>query len=226
MKQICDKFRDAGSVRNGGDRLNDTEKDMGEAVKEKTPARPRAPGRSGGTVKAGTAKSGTARRRKSAAAHSAPKYTPEELRAALERYFESICRTVDAEDRHGEPLTNDRGEVIRRVQYVVPPSVSGLCLSLGIGKGEWREYLDAEKHPLHAKEAELAAERIEAYLEGELVTRGTGVQGLIFNLQNNYGYRRGSGDVKNAPARAAFGGMSFTEKLDAAEQAAEVNGDG
>ncbi len=205
--------------------MNETEKDTGEAAKKKTSARPRTSRSSGGAAKsAGGAKGGSARRRKTAAARGAPRYTPEELRAALERYFESICRTVDAEDRNGEPLTNDRGEVIRRVQYVVPPSVSGLCLSLGIGKSEWREYLDAEKHPLHAKEAELAAERIEAYLEGELVTRGTGVQGLIFNLQNNYGYRRG-GDAKTAP-RAAFGGMSFREKLDAAEQAAEVSGDG
>ncbi len=225
MKRICDKISDTEERPKGGDRLNDTEKDAVGAEKEKPSARSRTAGGSGGAAKpSGAAKSGTARRKKPAAGRGAPKYTPEELRAALERYFESICRTVDAEDRNGEPLTNDRGEVIRRVQYVVPPSVSGLCLSLGIGRSEWREYLDAEKHPLHAKEAELAAERIEAYLEGELVTRGTGVQGLIFNLQNNYGYRRG-GDTKTA-ARTTLGGMSFREKLDAAEQAAEVSGDG
>ena len=35
-----------------------------------------------------------------------------------------------------------------------------------------------------------ARARIEAYLEQELLTREKGLQGIIFNLQNNYGWRQ------------------------------------
>lgn len=183
------------------------------------------------TKSAGAEQKSAAAVRRRRAGTGPPKkgYSPKELRDAVERYFASVCRTVAAEDRNGEPLLNDSGEVIRRVQYVVPPSINGLCLFLGIGRAEWAGYRDAEKDPELARVAELAEKRIEVYLESELVTRGSGVQGLIFNLQNNYGYRRGGDAAKGEVRRDPLEGMSLAEKLDAAERAAEgteVSGDG
>lgn len=76
------------------------------------------------------------------------------------------------------------------MQYVVPPSIAGLCLQLGIDRSTWQNYADPALHPELADVAAEARARIEAYLEQELLTREKGLQGIIFNLQNNYGWRQ------------------------------------
>ena len=118
------------------------------------------------------------------------KYTKKGLREAIERYFRSISRTIPARDDTGGIIRNDDGEEIKVVQFVVPPSVTGMCLYLNIDRSTWQNYADAVLHPELAGICQGARTRIEAYLEQELLTREKGVQGIIFNLQNNYGWKQ------------------------------------
>lgn len=115
------------------------------------------------------------------------KYTRKGLREALEHYFRSISRTVAARDAAGRIIRNDDGEEFRTVEYAVPPSITGLCLRLGIDRSTWQNYCDSRETAELCREARL---RIEAYLEQELLTRRKGLQGVIFNLQNNYGWKQ------------------------------------
>ena len=59
------------------------------------------------------------------------KYTRKKLREETERYFRSISRTIPARDDTGGIIRNDDGDEIQLLQYVVPPSIAGLCLQLG-----------------------------------------------------------------------------------------------
>ena len=118
------------------------------------------------------------------------KYTKKGLREAIERYFRSISRTIPARDDTGGIIRNDDGEEIKVVQFVVPPSVTGMCLYLGIDRSTWQNYADAALHPELAGICQGARTRIEAYLEQELLTREKGVQGIIFNLQNYFGWKQ------------------------------------
>ena len=54
--------------------------------------------------------------------------TPEELQAAVDRYFES-CKGVPAFDKDGMPITNRSG--LQRYTGGKPPTLSGLALFLG-----------------------------------------------------------------------------------------------
>lgn len=76
------------------------------------------------------------------------------------------------------------------MQYVVPPSDCRTVPQLGIDRSTWQNYADPTLHPELADVAAEARARIEAYLEQELLTREKGLQGIIFNLQNNYGWRQ------------------------------------
>lgn len=110
------------------------------------------------------------------------------LICAVERYFRSITRTVKAKDEEsGRTILNDVGEPIEIIEYVRPPCVSGLCLYLGIDRSTWSNYAH---DPEYREACALARGRIEAYLEEQLLTRRKGIQGVIFSLQNNYGWRQ------------------------------------
>lgn len=117
------------------------------------------------------------------------------LERAVEGYFAAISRTVDVServdsgqrDRDGHiiwrevPVKNDAGEIIRQVEYMIPPSVTGLCLHLGISRQTWCNYAgDAQYAPV----VERARAVIQEYLERELLARRKGLQGVIFALQN------------------------------------------
>lgn len=52
------------------------------------------------------------------------------LADAIEGYFRSISRTIELKDLTGATIYNDDGEVIHKLQFVVPPSISALCLHL------------------------------------------------------------------------------------------------
>ena len=118
------------------------------------------------------------------------KYTKKSLREAVDRYFRSISRTIPARDLTGAVIRNDDGEEIMVVQFVIPPSISSLCLFLGIDRSTWQNYADQELHPEFCGVTADARARIEAYLEEQLLTREKGLQGIIFNLQNNYGWKQ------------------------------------
>ena len=129
------------------------------------------------------------------------KYTAGKLNAAVERYFKSISRTAKVTeevwtgelDSHGHKVTearevtNDLGEVMTRREYLIPPTVSGLCQYLGIHRSTWANYCDREKHPEFFDTTTHARGYMRAYLEEQLLTRKD-VKGIIFDLQNNHGY--------------------------------------
>ena len=123
--------------------------------------------------------------------------TPEILLESVEAYFGRISRTVDATEmvdtgeRDGDgprifvprAVTNDDGEVIRVVEFVVPPSITDLCLELGISRQTWVNYGGREGF---RDIAEWAKARVESYLRRESLTRTKGLQGVIFNLEQNF----------------------------------------
>lgn len=147
------------------------------------------------------------------------KYTKKSLQQAVDGYFASISRKVQALDDDGEVIRNDAGEPIWVTEYVRPPSVSGLCLYLGIDRSTWQNYANQELHPELAGVTAQARVRMEAYLEEQLLTREKNVQGLIFNLQNNYGWREKrevelGGEARRTVSQGARAqSMSIAEKM-------------
>ncbi len=132
------------------------------------------------------------------------KYTAEKLKRAVEKYFRSITRTVVVTEKKPTGLRDDKGHMIfedvpvinklgKEVQleeYIVPPSVGDLALFLGIHRSTWDDYCDPEKHPEFSDTTTHARGRMHAYLERESLTReGKNLKGILFNLENNYGYR-------------------------------------
>lgn len=69
------------------------------------------------------------------------------LADAIDGYFRSISRTIELKGPDGAVICNDDGEAIRKLQFAVPPSVSGLCLHLGIDRSTWQNYCDGGLHP-------------------------------------------------------------------------------
>ncbi len=132
------------------------------------------------------------------------KYTKKRLRESLEAYFNSISRTVTLTERvpTGEKdgwghdvytqqdILTDAGEPIKVRQYEIAPTVGGICTYLGIHRSTWAEYCDEGKHPELHEVTEWARELMHGYLEQALLSRGgKDLKGVIFSLQNNYGYR-------------------------------------
>ena len=129
--------------------------------------------------------------------------TPAALSRAVTAYFTAITRKVrltewaDTGERtaKGKPVYTERevldadGQPVYRTVYTSPPTVTGLCLALGISRDTWENYARDEAYPGYADVVRDARLRFEAYLEEELLSREKGVQGIIFNLQNNYGWR-------------------------------------
>ena len=85
----------------------------------------------------------------------AKRFSPRGLEAAVDRYFASIRRTVVATERvetgpktfEERTILSDTGEPIRCREYVVAPTVWGLCESLGITPAQWKSLCDREEHP-------------------------------------------------------------------------------
>lgn len=139
------------------------------------------------------------------------KYTTEaQLRKAIERYWNSISyeRPVVVSTPTGEVdengnikyktrmlLVDETGAVshdgtgrpLTERVFLREPSVSGLCLALGISKQTWSSY----------KADEALGRACEAFLlrlEDHLVDKLDGnkvktVQGVVFNLKNNFAWR-------------------------------------
>ena len=126
--------------------------------------------------------------------------TARALERKIEEYFRTISRTVTVQERvgtgrmdsHGheifvfKPILNDAGEEIKRLDFVVPPTITGLCRYLGMTRESWSEYGRREGY---ADVCAAAKDVMRQYNEEELLRReGSQVKGVIFNLQNNYGY--------------------------------------
>lgn len=130
-------------------------------------------------------------------------YTPEKLERAINKYFQSITRQVVREETipTGEtdgkghmiyeqrPVINNLGKPVEITEYILPPSVSDLCQALGIHRSTWANYCDHQLYPEFTDLTEQTRERMKAWNERELLTRpGKDIKGIMFNLQNNYGY--------------------------------------
>lgn len=129
------------------------------------------------------------------------KYTPNTLKKAVNGYFDSISRLVPLtekrdtgrKDRDGHviyeevPVLNRLGVQATVLEYLVPPTVGGLCEHLGIHRSTWADYCDAQLHPEFSDTTTHARGRMRAWLEEQLLTRKD-VKGIVFDLQNNYGY--------------------------------------
>lgn len=128
----------------------------------------------------------------------------EKLRKKVERYFDSITREkvltekqpTDQLDKYGHivfedvPIINKLGKPVTVTEYVYPPTVADLCTFLGIKHSCWANYANPEKHPEFVETITYAQARMRDWNEKELLMReGNNVKGIIFNLENNYGYR-------------------------------------
>lgn len=150
------------------------------------------------------------------------KYTDKTFEEAVEQYFKSISGMRQARNGLGQPILNDEGEPIMVRVYAVPPTISGLCLFLGIDRSTWQNYGDTENEPKKAKAVMAARAKIEAYLEEQLLTREKSVQGIIFNLQNNYGWKNKTEVEIGAETRkSAIEHMSLSEKMTQIREAAK-----
>lgn len=133
------------------------------------------------------------------------------LEEAVERYFRSISRTVPAVERResGEkdsdgkkiflefPILNDDGEEIRYREYVIPPTVWGLCDHLGITRETWESWSDAEKFPQYHGAVQRARTLLQEWSQRSLLTKKD-VRGLIYVLQN--GMDGGAAEDAELPA--------------------------
>ena len=169
------------------------------------------------------------------------KYSKKALREAVDRYFDSITRMVAVTEKQDRgrrddkghivfdevPVTNRLGEQVEVLEYVVPPTVGGLCEALGIHRSTWAEWCDPNKHPEYSDTTTHARGRMRAWCEEQLLIRKD-VKGIIFNLQNNYDYKeRHEVDLGPGAAKAvSTAGMTMAEKMEMLKSVAEEFGGG
>ena len=130
------------------------------------------------------------------------KYTRKALREAVAAYFDSITRVVEIQEKVDSgkkdawghviwdtvPVMNNLGKVATRIEFLVPPTIGGLCLHLGIHSSTWSRWRDGEKHPEFQEIIELVYDRLITWRQEQVVSRDK-VQGLIWDLETNYGAR-------------------------------------
>ncbi len=129
------------------------------------------------------------------------KYTKKSLAEAVEQYFATITRLITVKESYytgkkdcdghkiyeERPVLNSLNEEVQVIDYVIPPTVGGLCEFLGIHRSTWAEWCDPDKHPEYQDTIAVAQSRLRAWREEQLLVRKN-VKGIIFDLQNNYGY--------------------------------------
>lgn len=107
--------------------------------------------------------------------------TPEEFEKEIHKYFGSITRTY--QDKSG--ALDNNGDPILITEIIEAPTMSGLRNYLGLSRDGWAEYA---KRDGYSDPAARAKSIIEAYLEQQLLTSQRNVQGIVFNLKNNFGW--------------------------------------
>lgn len=129
-------------------------------------------------------------------------YTAESLRRAVDKYFKSITRKVTVKEKYDtgkkdksghtiyaeRPVLNCLGKEVVITEFLVPPSVAGISEFLGIHRSTWDNYCNPEKYPEFFDTTTYARGRMQGWREEQLVTRKD-VKGIVFDLENNYGYR-------------------------------------
>lgn len=128
------------------------------------------------------------------------KYTAKTLRAAVEQYFDSITREIDVtekvdsgkRDSYGHviwdtvPVKNKLGEIAKVTEYLVPPTLGGLCAFLKIDQSTWSRWSDADQFPEFEKIIGQVKERLLTWRQEQVLLRKD-VKGLIWDLETNYG---------------------------------------
>ncbi len=122
------------------------------------------------------------------------RYSCRSLLEGVDGYFASISRTVEARERvevgsksfEERPILNDAGQPIRYREYVVPPTIWGLCEYLGISQSQWNRYCDRSEHPELQEAVQRAAGLMREWKEQALLTRKD-VRGIIYHMQNHLG---------------------------------------
>lgn len=146
------------------------------------------------------------------------------FRKAVDGYFTAITRErkltewVDSGERtnKGKPVMVERdvigidGQPVFVLDYVVPPTMPALLLTIGVSKSSWDNYRQREGYAEVCADAKL---RIEAYLAEQAVLRDKPT-GVIFTLENNYGWRAAKEIELGDKTRAALAmDMTMEEKL-------------
>ena len=164
-------------------------------------------------------------------------FTARKLAREVRRYFDSITREVQVTEKKptGErddkgheifetvPVTNKLGENVTITEYIVPPSVGDLADFLGIHRSTWDNYCDREKYPEFFDTTTYARGRMHAYLERETLTRsGKDLKGVLFNLENNYGYseKRQVELGERASRAVSAAGMTIEERQELLQEIA------
>lgn len=131
------------------------------------------------------------------------KYTKKALKETVDRYFASISRevtiteqvTTGKKDSYGHeiyetvPVKNSLGEVATCVEFLVPPTLTGLCLQLGINSSTWSRWSDPEKYPEYGEIIEDVRQRMIVWRQEQVLTRKH-IAGLIWDMETNWGAKQ------------------------------------
>lgn len=159
-------------------------------------------------------------------------YTKNTLRKAVKRYFDSITREVELTEKVPTEEKDDKGhvifetrkvkncleEVVKVTEYLVPPTLEGLCRYLGIHASTWSRWAanEDDKYKEFSEIIEDVRDRLLAWRKEQVLIRKD-VKGMIWDLEVNYGCKnpvavRVSGSVEDFLKRAADegeGGQRF-----------------
>lgn len=131
------------------------------------------------------------------------KYTRKALREAVERYFDSISREIEItekvdsgkRDSYGHviwdtvPVENKLGEVAKATEYLVPPTLGGLCSFLEIDQSTWSRWNDKKKYPSYAEIIEDVRQRMIVWRQEQVLTRKH-IAGLVWDMETNWGAKQ------------------------------------
>ena len=163
------------------------------------------------------------------------KYTAKQFRAAVEAYFDSITRTTPlivaepdlvpgaapgefkprkeifgrAALKYVQPKTKN-GQTAQTEEYIIQPTLSGLCLCLGISRQTWARYAKEKGYRDAVQQARL---RIETYLQDLLMQKNSSA-GAKFSLEHNFGWGGAAGPDGAQEAQEQAEELSLAEKLE------------
>ncbi len=154
-------------------------------------------------------------------------YTEKTLRKAVKKYFASITREVELTEKVPTDRKDDKGhvifetrkvknsleEIVKVTEYLVPPTLEGLCRYLGIHASTWSRWADKENYPEFEEIVEDVRDRLLAWRKEQVLVRKD-VKGMIWDLEVNYGCKntvdvRVGGSVEEFLQRQAKDGQQF-----------------
>lgn len=127
-------------------------------------------------------------------------WTPKAILAGVERYLASISRMVpiteeietEERDDYGHkvkrrvPVRNQLGEEMSRLEFVLQPTVTDLCLHLGISRSTWYAWMGDAEEEGAAPELVRAGSLMRSFLDRENLRIG-GLRGVENALNWDHG---------------------------------------